>query len=71
MGEIDVLRADGKHRLGSRARDEFLRLFFDGTFKSDAENIERYFMCFAYADRAEHYAAHAGRQVTNAEQPKN
>ena len=36
-----------------RARDEFLRLFFDGTFETDAENIDRYFMYFAYAARAE------------------
>jgi len=35
-----------------RARDEFLRLFFDGTFEQDAHNIERYFMYFAYAARA-------------------
>jgi len=35
-----------------RARDEFLRLFFDGTFEADADNIERYFMYFAYAARA-------------------
>jgi hypothetical protein len=35
-----------------RARDEFLRLFFDGTFDRDADNIERYFMYFAYAARA-------------------
>ena len=34
-----------------RARDEFLRLFFDGTFEADADNIERYFMYFAYAAR--------------------
>jgi len=36
-----------------RARDEFLRLFFDGTFDQDADNIERYFMYFAFAARAE------------------
>ena len=35
-----------------RARDEFLRLFFDGTFESDADNIERYFMYFAFAARS-------------------
>ena len=35
-----------------RARDEFLRLFFDNTFDFDADNIERYFMYFAYAARA-------------------
>lgn len=34
-----------------RAREEFLRLFFDGTFDSDADDIERYFMQFALAAR--------------------
>ena len=34
-----------------RARDEFLRLFFDGTFDTDAEKIERYFMYFAFLAR--------------------
>jgi len=36
-----------------RARDEFLRLFFDGTFETDADNIERYFMNYAFAARYE------------------
>ena len=36
-----------------RARDEFLRLFFDGTFDTDADKIERYFMYFAFAARIE------------------
>jgi hypothetical protein len=36
-----------------RARDEFLRLFFDGTFEADAEKINRYFMYFSYAARKE------------------
>ena len=35
-----------------RARDEFLRLFFDGTFDGDADKIDRYFMYFAFAARA-------------------
>ena len=35
-----------------RARDEFLRLFYDGTFDADADKIERYFMYFAFAARA-------------------
>jgi len=35
-----------------RARDEFLRLFFDGTFEHDADNIDRYFMNFAFIARA-------------------
>ena len=34
-----------------RARDEFLRLFFDDTFDCDAMNIDRYFMNFAFAAR--------------------
>ena len=37
-----------------RARDEFLRLFFDGTFDADADKIDRYFMYFAFRARAEH-----------------
>jgi hypothetical protein len=36
-----------------RARDEFLRLFFDNTFDHDAINIERYFMNFAFMVRAD------------------
>jgi hypothetical protein len=35
-----------------RARDEFLKLFFDDTFEADAHNIERYFMDFAFMARA-------------------
>jgi hypothetical protein len=34
-----------------RARDEFLRLFFDGAFETDADKIERYFLYFAFAAR--------------------
>ena len=34
-----------------RARDEFLRLFYDGTFEDDADNIERYFLWFAWRAR--------------------
>ena len=34
-----------------RARDEFLRLFYDGTFEEDADNIERYFLWFAWRAR--------------------
>jgi hypothetical protein len=34
-----------------RARDEFLRLFFDGTFEADASIIERYFTDFAFMAR--------------------
>ena len=36
-----------------RARDEFLCLFFNGTFEEDADNIDRYFMNFAFMARAE------------------
>lgn len=35
-----------------RARDEFLRLFFDDTFEKDADKIECYFMNFAFLARA-------------------
>jgi len=34
-----------------RARNEFLRLFYDGTFDEEADSIERYFMQFAFAAR--------------------
>ena len=37
-----------------RARDEFLSLFFDGTFDRDADKIDQYFTYFAFAARAEH-----------------
>jgi len=36
-----------------RARDEFLSLFFDGTFDREADNIDRYFMYFAFAARTD------------------
>jgi hypothetical protein len=51
---IDVLAWEKSYRLREvlRARDEFLRLFYDGTFETDAEQIERYFMQFAIAARA-------------------
>ena len=35
-----------------RARDEFLRLFYDRTFDDDADNIERYFLYFAWMARS-------------------
>ena len=35
-----------------RAREEFLRLFYDGTFEEDADNIARYFNLFAIAARS-------------------
>ncbi|MDR2714072.1 MAG: hypothetical protein LBB42_00855 [Coriobacteriales bacterium] len=34
-----------------RARDEFLRLFYDDTFETDASALERYFTQFAVAVR--------------------
>ena len=39
-----------------RARDEFLRLFFDGTFDEDADKIERYFMYFCFAARTANFS---------------
>jgi hypothetical protein len=41
-----------------RARDEFLRLFFDGTFEQDAENIDNYFRFYALLARQRHYEKH-------------
>lgn len=35
-----------------RAREEFLRLFYDGTFENDADNIAKYFNLFAIAARS-------------------
>lgn len=32
-----------------RAREEFLRLFYDNTFDADADRIEQYFMWLAWA----------------------
>ena len=48
---IEVLVAEQSPRVKEvlRAREEFLRLFFDGTFEKDAESIERYFNQFAIA----------------------
>lgn len=34
-----------------RAKDQYLALFFDNTFKKDAEKIENYFMQYALAAR--------------------
>lgn len=50
---IDDLAKQRSHRLKEvlRAREEYLRLFFDDTFDFDADNIERYFMQFAVASR--------------------
>jgi len=52
---VDVLKnTEYSYRLKEvlRSRDEFLRLFFDGTFEKDADNIERYFMYFAFLARS-------------------
>ena len=35
-----------------RTREEFLRLFYDGTFEADADNIAKYFNLFAIAARS-------------------
>ena len=45
-----------------RARDEFLRLFFDGTFEDDADKIDRYFTYFAFLARIQqdNRGAHPG-----------
>ena len=50
---IDTLAAEKSHRLKEvlRAREEFARLFFDGTFETDADALERYFNHFAVAAR--------------------
>ena len=37
-----------------RARNEFLRLFYDGTFEDEADSIERYFTQFAIVARKQH-----------------
>ncbi len=34
-----------------RARNEYLRLFYDGTFEKDAAQIEKYFHQFAVAEK--------------------
>ena len=50
---IEVLVAQKSYRVREvlRARDQYTRLFFDGTFEADADNLERYFMQFAIAAR--------------------
>ena len=56
---IDVLAEARSHRLKEvlRAREEFARLFFDGTFDADADALERYFMQFAQAGRRRSFDA--------------
>ena len=50
---VEILAKEHSPRLREvlLAREEFTRLFFDGTFDSDAEALERYFMTFAIAAR--------------------
>lgn len=50
---IEVLARQRSPRLKEvlRAREEFLRLFFDDRFDEDADAIERYFMFFAVTAR--------------------
>ena len=51
---VEVLVAEKSPRVKEvlRAREEFLRLFFDGTFEDDADNIVRYFNQFALVARS-------------------
>ena len=51
---VEVLVAQKSPRVKEvlRAREEFLRLFFDDTFEEDADNIVRYFNLFAIAARS-------------------
>ena len=50
---VEVLVAQRSPRVKEvlRAREEFLRLFYDGTFEEDADNIARYFNLFAIVAR--------------------
>jgi hypothetical protein len=50
--EVNLTDAPNRVREVLRARDEFLRLFYDNTFESDADKIEAYFMNFACLARA-------------------
>jgi hypothetical protein len=51
---VECLIAKKSHRVSEvlRAREQYLNLFFDGTFDVDAGKIENYFMNFAVAARA-------------------
>ena len=49
--EVLVKEKSPRTREVLRARDEFLRLFYDGTFESDASGIEKYFTQYAVAAR--------------------
>ena len=46
-----------------RARDEFLKLFYEDTFADDADSIERYFMQFAFMARARRDKAMSSNNV--------
>lgn len=48
---VELLTAQHSYRAKEvlRARDQFLALFYDGTFDADADAIEHYFSCFAIA----------------------
>lgn len=50
---IELLAAEKSYRLKEvlRAREQYLRLFYDGTFADDADAIDRYFMQYAIAAR--------------------
>jgi|ERR1017187_8151266 hypothetical protein len=50
--ELLVAQQSARTKEVLRSKDQFLRLFFDGNFKKDADNIERYFMQYAMAARA-------------------
>src|SRR3990167_2707914 len=49
--EVLIEQKSPRAREVLRAKDQFLRLFFDGKFESDADNIDRYFYQFALAAR--------------------
>ena len=51
---VEVLIAQRSPRVKEvlRAREEFLRLFYDGTFETDADSIAHYFNLFAIAARS-------------------
>ena len=51
---VEVLIAQKSPRVKEvlRAREEFLRLFYDGTFEDDADNIVHYFNLFALVARS-------------------
>ena len=55
---VEVLVRQRSHRVREvlRARDEFLRLFYDGTFDEDADALQRYFDAFAVASRNRFHA---------------